>query len=178
MTPVDVLCGGFPCQDISTAGKKAGLAPGTRSGLWSHMAEAIDVLQPRQVVIENVRGLLSARAIRPQMQGATDQERNRATPSPATPGDLESAMGVWETTQPDLFGLTVPYSEIWPTCGTTHNGSAYQLPFSALLTTASVSSSSPPAKTLFRTPLASDSSRGGRPWIRSRPGVGRHCHIR
>ena len=91
VTPVDVLCGGFPCQDVSTVGKQAGLAPGTRSGLWSHMAEAIDVLQPRQVVIENVRGLLSARAIRPQAQGATDDNRNPATPSPATLGDLESA---------------------------------------------------------------------------------------
>ncbi|WP_166998402.1 DNA cytosine methyltransferase [Paramicrobacterium fandaimingii] len=91
VAPVDVLCGGFPCQDISTVGKQAGLAPGTRSGLWSHMAEAIDVLHPRQVVIENVRGLLSAHAIRPQMQGATSHERNSATPSPATPGDLESA---------------------------------------------------------------------------------------
>lgn len=48
-----------PCQDVSTVGKRAGLAPGTRSGLWSHMATAIDVLQPRFVVIENVRGLLS-----------------------------------------------------------------------------------------------------------------------
>lgn len=58
--PVDVLIGGFPCQDVSTVGKGAGLAPGTRSGLWSHMAAAIDALQPELVVIENVRGLLSA----------------------------------------------------------------------------------------------------------------------
>ncbi len=58
--PVDVLCGGFPCQDVSTVGKRSGLAPGTRSGLWSHMAEAIDALQPQLVVIENVRGLLSS----------------------------------------------------------------------------------------------------------------------
>jgi DNA (cytosine-5)-methyltransferase 1 len=58
--PVDILTGGFPCQDVSHAGKRAGLKDGTRSGLWSHMAEAIEALKPRLVVIENVRGLLSA----------------------------------------------------------------------------------------------------------------------
>jgi DNA (cytosine-5)-methyltransferase 1 len=60
--PVDVLTGGFPCQDLSLAGKRAGLRDGTRSGLWSEFANAIEVLQPRLVVIENVRGLLSATA--------------------------------------------------------------------------------------------------------------------
>jgi DNA (cytosine-5)-methyltransferase 1 len=60
--PVDVLTGGFPCQDLSHAGKRAGLRPGTRSGLWSHMAYAISQLRPRYVVAENVRGLLSASA--------------------------------------------------------------------------------------------------------------------
>jgi DNA (cytosine-5)-methyltransferase 1 len=60
--PVDVLTGGFPCQDLSLAGKRAGLREGTRSGLWSEFANAIEVLQPRLVVIENVRGLLSATA--------------------------------------------------------------------------------------------------------------------
>ncbi len=60
--PVDVLTGGFPCQDVSHAGKRAGLKPDTRSGLWSHMAYAIDTLRPRLVVAENVRGLLSAAA--------------------------------------------------------------------------------------------------------------------
>lgn len=73
--PVDVLIGGFPCQDVSTVGKGAGLAPGTRSGLWSHMAAAIDALQPELVVIENVRGLLSAPAIR-ALEGATPDARN------------------------------------------------------------------------------------------------------
>lgn len=57
---VDILAGGFPCQDLSTAGKRAGLAPGTRSGLWAHMAYAIEKLRPRLVVFENVRGLLNA----------------------------------------------------------------------------------------------------------------------
>lgn len=63
--PIDVLTGGFPCQDVSSAGKRAGLTDGTRSGLWSHMAAAVDVLHPRLVIIENVRGLLSATATRP-----------------------------------------------------------------------------------------------------------------
>lgn len=75
--PVDILIGGFPCQDVSTVGKGAGLAPGTRSGLWSHMAAAIDELQPELVVIENVRGLLSAPATRPTPEGATPDEHNR-----------------------------------------------------------------------------------------------------
>lgn len=67
--PVDVLTGGFPCQDVSAAGRRAGLATGTRSGLWSHMATAIDVLRPRYVLIENVTGLLHARAIRDMESG-------------------------------------------------------------------------------------------------------------
>lgn len=60
--PIDILCGGFPCQDVSLAGKRAGLKDGTRSGLWSEFANAINILRPRLVVIENVRGLLSADA--------------------------------------------------------------------------------------------------------------------
>ena len=60
--PVDVLTGGFPCQDVSLAGARRGLAEGTRSGLWSEFAKAIGVLHPSLVVIENVRGLLSASA--------------------------------------------------------------------------------------------------------------------
>lgn len=60
--PVDILTGGFPCQDLSLAGKRAGLRDGTRSGLWSEFALAIETLKPKLVVIENVRGLLSATA--------------------------------------------------------------------------------------------------------------------
>ena len=59
---VDILTGGFPCQDVSVAGRRAGMTDGTRSGLWSHMAHAIDVLRPQLVVIENVGGLFSAEA--------------------------------------------------------------------------------------------------------------------
>lgn len=74
--PVDILIGGFPCQDVSTVGKRAGLAPGTRSGLWAHMAAAIDALQPEWVVIENVRGLLSSPATRLPAQGDDHERRN------------------------------------------------------------------------------------------------------
>lgn len=59
---VHILCGGFPCQDVSCAGHRAGLRPDTRSGLWSQMAYAVSTLRPRLVVAENVRGLLSGPA--------------------------------------------------------------------------------------------------------------------
>lgn len=58
----DIITGGFPCQDVSLAGRRAGLGAGTRTGLWSAMANAIDTLRPSLVVAENVRGLLSAAA--------------------------------------------------------------------------------------------------------------------
>ena len=54
---VDVICGGFPCQDISTAGKGAGLE-GERSGLWSEIARLVGELRPRYVIVENVSALL------------------------------------------------------------------------------------------------------------------------
>jgi len=56
---VDVVCGGFPCQDISVAGKRRGL-DGERSGLWFEFARIIDETQPKWVVIENVPGLFSS----------------------------------------------------------------------------------------------------------------------
>lgn len=55
----DVLFGGFPCQDVSLAGNRAGLDEGTRSGLWFHFRRLIGDLRPRAVFVENVPGLLS-----------------------------------------------------------------------------------------------------------------------
>jgi DNA (cytosine-5)-methyltransferase 1 len=54
--PVDLLCGGFPCQDISVAGKGAGLG-GARSGLWWEMWRLIQKLRPAWVLVENVPAL-------------------------------------------------------------------------------------------------------------------------
>ena len=50
---VDIVCGGFPCQDVSGAGKGAGLA-GARSGLWYEFRRVVGELRPRAVVVENV----------------------------------------------------------------------------------------------------------------------------
>lgn len=58
--PVDIICGGSPCQDLSVAGKRAGMAPGTRSNLWTSMFAAIKTIRPRLVVWENVQGVLNA----------------------------------------------------------------------------------------------------------------------
>jgi len=54
----DVICGGFPCQDVSRAGKRAGLS-GARSGLYRELVRAIRVVRPRVAILENVAALLS-----------------------------------------------------------------------------------------------------------------------
>lgn len=61
--PIHIVDGGSPCQDLSAAGKRAGMTDGTRSNLWVNMREAIAVLKPRYVVWENVRGAYSATAV-------------------------------------------------------------------------------------------------------------------
>ena len=53
---VDVICGGFPCQDVSKAGKRVGLG-GARSGLWFEFARIVGEMAPEYVVVENVTGL-------------------------------------------------------------------------------------------------------------------------
>lgn len=53
---VDILCGGFPCQDISPAGTKEGLN-GSRSNLWWEMHRIIEELQPKAVIMENVAAI-------------------------------------------------------------------------------------------------------------------------
>jgi len=58
---VDLIYGGFPCQDVSVAGQRAGLR-GERSGLWHEFQRVLSDLRPRWVVVENVPGLLSSGA--------------------------------------------------------------------------------------------------------------------
>lgn len=54
---IDVICGGFPCQDISAAGKRVGIT-GERSGLWSELHRLIYEIRPKYAVVENVSALL------------------------------------------------------------------------------------------------------------------------
>ena len=55
----DVVCGKFPCQDISLAGKQAGIKEGTRSGLFYELMRVIRLVQPKYVVLENVSAIIS-----------------------------------------------------------------------------------------------------------------------
>lgn len=110
---VDVLTGGFPCQDVSTAGARAGLS-GARSGLWSIMADAIKHLHPRLVVIENVEGLLSATA------------NSNVEPCPWCLGDdpTEPAMRALGAVLADLADLG--FDAEWGRLGASHVGAPHR----------------------------------------------------
>lgn len=57
LPPVDILCAGFPCQDISIAGRGAGIKRGTRSGIWINIVEGVCLLAPKIVIVENVAAI-------------------------------------------------------------------------------------------------------------------------
>jgi len=59
ITTIDVITGGFPCQDISVAGKGEGIGQGTRSGLWSEVIRLLREIRPKYLIVENVANLLS-----------------------------------------------------------------------------------------------------------------------
>lgn len=61
---VDVITGGFPCQDLSLAGKRKGLE-GERSGLWSEIVRLTCELRPQYIIVENVANLLNGPSERP-----------------------------------------------------------------------------------------------------------------
>lgn len=60
---VDIMAGGFCCQSVSTAGRRAGLKRGTRTGLWFNYAEGIRICRPGLVIAANVGGLLTATSV-------------------------------------------------------------------------------------------------------------------
>jgi DNA (cytosine-5)-methyltransferase 1 len=62
---IDVITGGFPCQDLSSAGRRAGIGEGTRSGLYAEVLRLACNLRPRFIIMENVSGLLSGPSEQP-----------------------------------------------------------------------------------------------------------------
>lgn len=60
LPPADIICGGFPCQDISVAGKQAGITESTRSGLFYELARIVGLVRPRYVVLENVAAITAS----------------------------------------------------------------------------------------------------------------------
>lgn len=65
---IDLIVGGFPCQDISLAGKQAGIIKGeTRSGLMYDMMKVIKEVRPKYVIAENVKNILSKKHL-PQLE--------------------------------------------------------------------------------------------------------------
>ena len=77
LAPVDLIAGGFPCQDISHAGLRAGI-DGERSGLWSEFARLVRELRPRYVLVENVAALLVRGVERVLGDLAASRNRRRA----------------------------------------------------------------------------------------------------
>jgi DNA (cytosine-5)-methyltransferase 1 len=65
ITGINVITGGFPCQDISVAGKQAGIGEGTRSGLWSEIVRLVGELRPDYLIVENVANLLAGPSDKP-----------------------------------------------------------------------------------------------------------------
>ncbi len=59
---VDIVSGGTPCQDLSHAGRRAGMVDGTRSNLAVEYLRAVEIIKPKYAIWENVRGAYSANA--------------------------------------------------------------------------------------------------------------------
>jgi len=62
---IEVITGGFPCQDLSIAGNQAGITTGTRSGLWSEIVRLVGEIRPKFIIVENVANLLRGPSNKP-----------------------------------------------------------------------------------------------------------------
>lgn len=170
---VNILAGGFPCQDVSLAGRRRGMGEGTRSGLWSEFAKAIDEVRPDWVVIENVRGLLSADAnsnMEPCPLCVGDDPRHVLRALGAVLGDLAELGFDAEWTGIRASDVGAPHGRFrvfilaWPsanTAGSGRNGRA-RVEVGGEVERASASGDRADAGlTLLPTPTARDSSSSG-----------------
>jgi DNA (cytosine-5)-methyltransferase 1 len=103
ITGVNVITGGFPCQDLSVAGKQRGMGEGTRSGLWSEIIRLVGELRPQYVIVENVAALL-----------AGPSER-RGGWFGRVLGDLAECGydAEWHVIQPEAVGLCLSRPRVW-----------------------------------------------------------------
>ncbi len=116
---VDVITGGFPCQDISHAGHQRGLEDGTRSGLWSEIARLTSEVRPRFVIVENVAALLSGPTEQPggwfgRVLGdlaalGYDAEWHRIRAGSV--GLPQERQRIWILAYPNQVGRSAPYLE-------------------------------------------------------------------
>ncbi len=109
---VDLIAGGFPCQDVSICGLRKGIGSGTRSGLYADMLRIVSHLRPRFVLMENVSGLLI-----PERSG-------EPAPISRVLGDL-SELGYdaeWQTRRACEFGAPHPRSRVFILAYTNRNG--------------------------------------------------------
>ena len=115
---IDIICGGFPCQDISVAGLGAGLA-GERSGLWYEFHRLIKEARPKYVIIENVaalraRGLdevlrcLSALGYDAEWHCITIKDMTEVRPRRTSPSNLRDQV-TWGQTYAEVR------QKLWPT---------------------------------------------------------------
>lgn len=113
ITGVDVICGGFPCQDISVAGSQLGMGQGTRSGLWSEIDRLAGELGPSFIIVENVAALLDGPSEQPggwfgSVLGDLAERRYDAEweniPAAAL-GAIHPRERVWLVAYPDSLGL-------------------------------------------------------------------------
>lgn len=130
---VDILTGGSPCQDLSTAGRRAGLRDGTRSGLWDHMARIIAATGPRLVVWENVLGALNAPAdpVSPLRMGPDNRPLDGTEYDPRAIGRVLSDLAIlgydaaWRDISAAAVGLPHLRRRIiliaWPANSTVHH---------------------------------------------------------
>jgi DNA (cytosine-5)-methyltransferase 1 len=112
---VDVICGGFPCQDISAAGKGAGIE-GERSGLWKEMARIVGEIRPRYVFIEN-SPLLRTRGLSVVLKDLAELGYNArwGIVSAENAGALHKRKRIWILANSDKGGLqrSITRGEIW-----------------------------------------------------------------
>jgi len=102
LEPVDLICGGFPCQDLSVAGKRRGIH-GEQSGLFFEFVRLACELRPAWLVIENVPGLLSS---------------NDGRDMGIVIGTLEDAgyMGAWRVLDSQWFGVAQRRRRLFIVC--------------------------------------------------------------